>query len=757
MNKLVVELYQKKLPTQLAACVQSVNKSSYSTLYISKISNEDFENLVSRTKSTARQLGGIAIYERKKEGAVDLGFAYVEGYLVFSQSPILIENAIRVYNATPSPNYRVRNPRLFEFVTIKSDAGNLWVNYKQLSQTKIPLFAMLNKIPVLKDLAVSAVLDISMSNERISLSGFTLDTVGKQWGLYRFQNQTPVKIEAVQYVPGNTQAFVHFGISNSRTFFSEDPADSLRMQSEEIGVCMLEQDRYVIILKLKQNSAIRNSEYVESYSGYDVLKMPGRALNLMEALLPRGEYVYFMQKDKYIFVAEEASELRNLIDAIEADETWGRSVSFQNFFESSLQEGNVSFFFTPRTLFGEGTADWKPLLDSMGLSATQWGSIQFNSLDNHFYTNANFVLGAKEKSSKTVTSKKSFQLSSSPASVVNVKNHVDGSGELLLQDSTFKLFLFSMKEGVQWMYALPEKVVQVQQVDYFRNGKLQYLITTASYTYLIDRLGRDVQGFPVKPNLKFRFSEVVDYDKSKNYRFLFGGVDGDIYLFDKAMKPLEGWSPKKLPATLLFSPRHYRIGGKDYFVTLTTDGQIHLLNRKGDYENGFPLQAAKNISGDYYLYVGNSLATSFIYFTTPTGEVHKIGLDGKRVSEYLVRGKQSVFFLVATLAGKSEFFVVRIDADKLAVFNKTNQLIFERENPGSQRIIPGAIMVGDEPYYCFFDVEQNLSYVYDKKGSVMLGKPLETTLYPVFNIDSKSKKATIFTIYENQVSVTPLN
>jgi hypothetical protein len=66
-------------------------------------------------------------------------------------------------------------------------------------------------------------------------------------------------------------------------------------------------------------------------------------------------------------------------------------------------------------------------------------------------------------------------------------------------------------------------------LDYFKNGKLQYIVTTPSYIYLIDRLGRDVEGFPKKKNLNARFSEVVDYDKSRNYRVAIASGDKDIF------------------------------------------------------------------------------------------------------------------------------------------------------------------------------------------------------------------------------------
>lgn len=107
--------------------------------------------------------------------------------MIISKSPLLIENAIRVYRTSPSRNFKTQNPQLFRFVTIKSDAGNVWVNYNQLSKSSIPVFHLMQQIPLFKNFASASVLDVALSNEQISLSGFTLDSLEKDWGCSGFR------------------------------------------------------------------------------------------------------------------------------------------------------------------------------------------------------------------------------------------------------------------------------------------------------------------------------------------------------------------------------------------------------------------------------------------------------------------------------------------------------------------------------------------------------------------------------------------
>jgi hypothetical protein len=753
-------ILQKLASDEYVACLQSIRKNSFDILYSTRIKSKEFESLNSDKKISTRLLNGVSIYELKKSGKVIAAWVNLDGYLVLSKSSILIENAIRVYSTEASKNFKTQNPKLFDFVTIKSDAGNVWVNHNELSKTSIPLFQILKQIPVFKNLASSSVLDVTRNAKQISGSGFTLDSLEKDWGLFRFQNQIPVKIEVMRFVPNASKVFIHYGLSNVDALITGDADEPMKSDLlNEIGVCVLDNNAYVIILKVKEGYAFDKFEFIESYAGYDIRKITDTKLTeSVNGLLPEVSFNQGVFKDGYIFLSKEIDELKIMIDAIETDETWGRSVDFQQFFNTCLQEGNVSVFYTPSALLGDSIPnEWKPILDSLHLNKLSWGSIQFNSLDNHFFTSANFQLESNKPKKQSNFTRKSYELSSNLANAYVVKNHTDGSNELLAQDSTYKVFLFSKTRGVQWIYNLNEKINQVQQLDYFKNGKLQYLAVTSNYIYLIDRLGRDVEGFPKKKDLNFRFLEVVDYDKSRNYRIALTSGDQEIYILDKSLKELEGWSPKKLNARIRFSPKHYRIGGKDYFVVVTENNQLHIFNRRGDYEKGFPLTIMKNISGDYFLDVGSSLATSTFYSISDDGIVQKFTLDGKSTNENLVRGNKSRFSLVSAL-GKSDFYFFRVDSDKVAIFDRTYQLVFERQNPGSENLKPGTVKLSDgKAYFCFFDEEQKLSYFFDSSGNSTLNRPIETTLMPLFEINQKTKQVSVFSIYNNSITNTPLN
>jgi hypothetical protein len=140
------------------------------------------------------------------------------------------------------------------------------------------------------------------------------------------------------------------------------------------------------------------------------------------------------------------------------------------------------------------------------------------------------------------------------------------------------------------------------------------------------------------------------------------------------------------------------------------------------------------------------------------GVISKQGFDGKSKSqENLIKGNSSKFYLRKVM-GKVDFFYFRIDTDKIAVFNRMNQLLFETQSPGSTTLIPSVVSLpSGKSIFCFFDAEQKLSYLYDQIGNSIVNRPLESTIAPVFGSNAKTKKLYIYTFSDENITTTPLN
>lgn len=760
--------------TAFVVSLQSIAKNEYELLYSYPLIEKEYTLLLkdtslsqSKQKIVSRLYNGSEVKEiRNDKNAVIVAFTYFDGVFLLSKSSFLIENAIRTIADKKGINFRIQNKKLFQFASIKSDAGNLYVNFNQLSHSALANSTLTNSIPLLNQFAKSAMLDVKVGESFISMNGFTVDSIKQQASLAVFQDQRAVKFEMARFIPNSSKASIHYGFSDFKKLAKAIGAknDLESDLADELTVCTIdqEQNKFLLFIKLKDYNLVSldSGDYFESYAGYEIRSSKSSKLSqTFRDLIPKGNYEYYTVRENFGFFAGDVTDLKSLIDAIESDDTWGRSLSFQRFYERGLQESNISMFFKEPIFNDEINKKWKPLIDSLHLSSLEWASVQLTSLDNHFYTSINIETTPTEKGKTNKPSRAeraSFRLPNTIASGHIVKSHVSSNEELILQDSTFKIHLFSIANGILWQYPLDGMIQGVQELDYFKNNKFQYFITTPTSLYIIDRLGRDVQGFPKKYPFTINHSEVVDYDKSKNYRFLLS-VGENVYILDKNGAELEGWNPKKLTSKIN-DAQHYRIGGKDYFVIFTEDGSVHFFNRRGDYETGSPIKL-KLFSGDYFIEKGTQLSNTFLYTILTEGIVTKRSLDGKIISqENLVKGNNSKYSLITTKTGKSDFFCIRIDNDKIAVFNKLNQLVFEKQNPGSSKLIILAVNLSvDRTIFCFYDDEQKFSYLYDQIGNSVLNRPLESSTVPVFGLDTKNKKFFIYSFFEDAVTATPIN
>lgn len=84
-----------------------------------------------------------------------------------------------------------------------------------------------------------------------------------------------------------------------------------------------------------------------------------------------------------------------------------------------------------------------------------------------------------------------------PSGPFKVKNCATGKDNLIRQNKDNSLELVDEKGKVLWRIPFPGKLCgMVGQVDYYNNGKIQYLMAACDKVHLIDRLGREVSGFP---------------------------------------------------------------------------------------------------------------------------------------------------------------------------------------------------------------------------------------------------------------------
>ncbi len=164
-----------------------------------------------------------------------------------------------------------------------------------------------------------------------------------------------------------------------------------------------------------------------------------------------------------------------------------------------------------------------------------------------------------------------------------LKNHRDGSMDIVVQDEKNTLYLFSNSGVLRWKKDLGSPVQGgIKQVDLFRNGRLQMAFTTSDKLMVLDRNGKEVSPFPKTfKGGNLNPLAVFDYEQNRNYRLLVT-QGSKVYMFDGQGRTVSGFKLKDTGSPVISEPKHFRFGSRDYLVFQLESGELKILNRVGD-------------------------------------------------------------------------------------------------------------------------------------------------------------------------------
>jgi hypothetical protein len=748
--------------------------------YFSEGQGKLFENTLTSWKETKwmkfseRELNGTKIQEFSFDKKI-FSCVLLDNIWVGSFTPFLIEDVIRTFSSGETTAFKNELTEVYALPRIKGDPGNFFIHLKNFMGW---LKVFPEDVVSLPNLGQASLLDIKQGEHSITLNGFSLTRQGQESTLSYFENQSPVQLELKQYISDRTVFAVDYGISDGAALYknltlakNKNILDTLTNLAgidfkilfssfgKEMSLCFQETRdgsfSKIILFETQKpeewlgafdmfSKAVEKEDTVfyEKYSSYEIREIemnnfPGKLFN---PLTSGFKQTYYTSIGNTIIMSEQLEEIKQFVDDIDQEDVWGKSVSFDKFLESTLLESNLSIYVnTPlvwNTLSKKLNPRWKKFIsDNQSLlNSLQFGAIQFSHLNESFYTNLTLSYSNEDVHTDHQQAKKADRLvvSLNSAIISNpfvMKSHVNKKDEVLVQDSLNTIYHFSSDGKLVWQKKLDGPIIgDIKQVDFFKNGKLQFFFATKQKLHVIDRLGNYVAPYPVDIKSKdLEFVSIVDYDNSKSYRFLLADRSGKVWMYDKGMQNLEGWQPLNVENSLFAPARHHRIRSKDYIIAIRKDGWAHLMNRRGEYLKGFPLNLEARPEGDYFVEMGNSVATTSFVCISRDGYCVKFSLEGKLLSrETLVKPSfETQFSLIAEQQGKG-YLIKRQDTKRLTILNEDEEALFSNDYVGTNPVsIKYYDFGGGRVYVSITDLTQDISFIYDGKGKLLNPKPIE--------------------------------
>ena len=457
---------------------------------------------------------------------------------------------------------------------------------------------------------------------------------------------------------------------------------------------------------------------------------------------------YLCFYDNCLIFADNLPALKNYVHDLALSSTLAKDISFQKFNQQMASRSSLYFYQNFSRLFNLKnyyfTEDVAKTIQENEVAVRKFYALgwQFSANSggflNNLYLKYDPVL--KEEPQTVWQSKLDTTISVKPQMVIN-HNDKDNK-EVVVQDHKNNLYLLN-KEGIcLWKVKLSGKILgDVFQVDYYRNGKLQYLFNTAERLYLIDRNGNNVAKFPV--NFRSPATNgvaVFDYDNNRNYRFFVACENKQIYAYDRDGKIVTGWKAEKTDAPVINPLKFFRLAGKDYLVCADRF-KTYILDRQGSIR----VKTTDNFEhsgNDLYLTEG---ANPALATTDVKGLVHLQYFDGKSATLDLGNFGAGHFFVADDLNadGKTDYIVA--DENRLYAFTDQGKKLFDRKFNASISGKPNVYaFAANNKKIGVVCRDENRVYLINSSGDLYEGFPLQGNTD--FSIGFLSKGNTYFNL-----------
>lgn len=519
---------------------------------------------------------------------------------IFDNTIVISSSEIVLKNITDNIGKNVSSPILQKLYEIADDTkpASAFIN---LERTNPFLFPWIKDNTNIAHFSDWALLDFDINDEYINLNGISIANDSLKNYLNLFKNSNPLTNSTPSFAPIQADAILSYTFDNHKIFtknqkgFSElsFPVDSLLNTVEEIGFIYSKNQKAIV---LNTYGAENISEYLarikkgtSDYQGNEIMELTevdflNKRLNPI--INDYATNFCTIIEDAFVFT-ENIESLQTIIRNYKNGNTFNKSAVYKSAMKKLAEESTILFISNSKNIehilknhFSEDF--YKDIKET----TTEKYSYAAQAIaDKNFY-HTNIIIQKIEKENKTTKVAPLFS-AKLDAEIINepqfVTNHLTNRKEIVVQDMNNNLYLISYKGKILWKKQLAGNIQgKIEQVDIFKNGRLQLAFTTSNQFMVLDRNGKEVAQFTkTYDGGNLNSLAVFDYAGKKDYRFVV--TQGDkIFMYNSKASIVDGFKYTKAEKPIISAPKHLRIGKKDFLVFKLEDGTLKILNRVGN-------------------------------------------------------------------------------------------------------------------------------------------------------------------------------
>ncbi len=713
-------------------------------------------------------------------------FACLDGLCLISSSSMLVEEAIRTIHSETNLASLAGLQKVRE-TEGRYVHANLYINYGRLPDLFHPFLkeSAWGLLGALSTLSSWGELDLDIKKESMTLNGMTYADPDLPLFLGAFREQSPVKMELLEILPSGTSYFLHLGVGdkgklkqqlisywnglgsgpdveaegeridqlyglnplddllgmldNEMAWFAIDgltkgPAEELliietRSRSETVDVVMQWVGQYLQVHSFDMRS-LRSVYQLDNQTSFNIYSLPDQFYKGT----PAGRLFskYFTVYENYLIFGPSVDALSRVIYQNVLHKTFVSDPVYKEISDYLSNRSNVTLFFRPyafmdyrKEMLNEKMTDY---LEKMELFFRRIPGVvvQYSTEGDLVYQSISckYLLQIKDKALTVWESLMDTAVAIKPALVVN---HNTLEKEIFVQDLANKVYLINGTGRVLWKQPVDGPILgAVNQVDYYRNGKQQYLFNTAKKIHLIDRNGNYVERYPI--SLRSDATNplaLFDYDKSRNYRLFVATADRKIYVYDIEGNMITGWKFGKTESMVTGELQHFRVSDKDYIVAVDQN-RSYFLDRRGRERIRLKERVVLSPQNPLLLDMNIREERPRWISTDTSGNVRAIYLDGS-VSSLLSREMSSDhFFSMEDMDRDGIPEYIFAHGDDLDILKQDGKGLFSfkvkgriSDRPDIYKFSSSDIKIG------ITDRSRNRIYLINSDGSLYEGFPLK--------------------------------
>lgn len=591
-------------------------------------------------------------------------------------------------------------------------------------------------------------LDMSGHQQYLGFNGVAIARDSSDSFVNRFKNTGPIPLATSSYAPKTATSVMGIAVGASG-----QPAamkgDSIFQTVEEVGI--INDDKGEIVL-LNTIGADAITGFLHDKSTATISYQDHEIGILEEGAFPGDNFQPFLKdfrashftilENTFVFSAG-LEGLTNLLDLYGLEDTFRNTPVFKTAQDIMADESSIMLVadqegitkLLENSLTDEALRALKKIdLSSFSISA------QMVSAAGIYHTAFLIKKVGAENSSGTTTAAYAVQLdgllATEPQMVLNHRTH---KKEVVVQDADNNLYLISTEGKVLWKKQLKGRIRgKIEQVDLYKNGRLQLAFTTDNQFLILDRNGKEVPPFTkTYKGGNLNPLAVFDYDNNRTYRFVVTQAD-QIYMYNNKGAIVNGFTYTKPVSPVSDRPQHIRFGNRDYLLFRLEDGTLMILNRVG--KTRIPLSEKFDFSeNDVYAYKDQ------FTFTDKGGNLIMIDEHGKIARTALSLPPDH---------GMEATSKTLVYMNENILHIKGNEVVMDYGVYTSPRIF----YIYDKIYVGLTDLQSHRTYLFDSNADPIPGFPvLGNGLPELGDMDNDQKLELVIKNQDNSLVVYRLN